>query len=471
MNFKKIALILSLSACLGGAGFAQNTSAPQNATAQKQSPPPGGPPKPFNLPPRHRFTLSNGAHVTLVEYGSVPKAYVRVAVRTGMIDQTAEQTDLATITALLIKEGTKTRTGEQIAEEAASMGSALEASAGADQTFFDLDVLGESAPKAVRLLADVVQNPSFPEADFERIKKDQARSIAIQRSQPSGQALEAWRKMMYPNHPYGRIFPSPEMLNGYKVADVEKFWNGNFGAARTDIYVVGRFDEAAVRAAVSDAFKAWKKGDAATLNPPKPIDKAGFAFVDRPGAAQSTLYIGLPTIDPSQKDYVPLNVMDSLLGGSFGSRITSNIREQKGYTYSPYSQVSVRYRDGYWVEIADVTTAVTGASITEIRKEITRLQQQPPSDAELNGIKNYLSGLFVIRNSSRQGLLAQLDFVDLHGLGDDYLTNYVPRVNAVSTEEVQQTAEKYLPLEKISMVVVGDPEKVRPQVQEFDVHP
>src|SRR6185503_19144254 len=172
-------------------------------------------------------------------------------------------------------------------------------------------------------------------------------------------------------------------------------------------------------------------------------------------------------IDPSNPDYIPLQVMNAILGGSFGSRITSNIREQKGYTYSPSSQLSSRYRDAYWVEIADVTTAVTGPSMKEIFYEIDRLQKEPPSEAELQGIKNYLAGLFVIRNSSRQGLIGQIAFMDLHKLPDSYLTNYVQNVFAVTPADVQRLTQKYLLNDQMTIVVVGDKSKIADQLTPY----
>ena len=115
--------------------------------------------------------------------------------------------------------------------------------------------------------------------------------------------------------------------------------------------------------------------------------------------------MGLPVIDPSNPDYVGVQVMDALLGGSFGSRITSNIREAKGYTYSPNSVINTHYRDAYWAETADVTTGVTGASLKEIFYEIDRISKEAPTDDEMNGTKNYMAGIFVIRNSSRRGVV------------------------------------------------------------------
>ena len=159
--------------------------------------------------------------------------------------------------------------------------------------------------------------------------------------------------------------------------------------------------------------------------------------------------------------------MNVLLGGSFGSRITSNIREQKGYTYSPSSQLSSRYRDAYWVEVADVTTNVTGPAIKEVIGEIDRLQADPPSDQELKGFQNYRAGVFILQNSSRAGIIGQLEFVDLHHLPPDYLNDYVARVYAVTPQQVQEAATKYIQDDKATIVVVGDKKVVQEQVKEF----
>ena len=152
----------------------------------------------------------------------------------------------------------------------------------------------------------------------------------------------------------------------------------------------------------------------------------------------------MPVIDPSNPDWDRLYLMNVLLGGSFASRITSNIREQKGYTYSPQGQLSSRYRDAYWIEIADVTTTATGPALKEIIGEVDRLQAEAPSEKELKAFQNYRAGVFVLQNSSRPGIIGQLEFVDLHGLPADYLNGYVGRIYAVTPAQVQEMAKKYL---------------------------
>lgn len=443
-------------------------AAAQGAPMQKQTPPAGGPPKPFHIPQVEKFTLPNGLQVSMVRYGSIPKVEIKVVVRAGNLNESASQVWLADMTGELMKEGTTSRTSRQVAQEAASMGGSVDINVGPDVTNISSDVLSEFGPKAVALLADVVRNPLLPASELPRLRQDAVRRLSIQKSQSQPLARERFLKALYPDHPYGRLFSTEAMIQSFDENQVKAFYNDNFGASRTHIYVAGRFDEAAVKAAITKAFSDWKKGPAPLIDIPKPAAKREVDLVDRPGAAQSTLYIGLPTIDPSNPDYLPLQVMNSLLGGSFGSRITANIREQKGYTYSPVSQVSTRYRDAYWVEVADVTTESTGPSIKEILYEIGRLQKDPPSAAELEGIKNYLAGVFVLRNSNRGGLNAQLQYIDLHNLGDDYLNTYVQKVYAVTPEQLQQMAQKYIVADKLTIVVVGDKAKVAEQLAPYE---
>lgn len=465
MNSKKFFAIVQAVAL--GATLLSGALPASAQQPQKQQPPVGSAPKPFTLPRKETFTLKNGTQVTLVPYGSIPKVTVSAVVLAGNINETAEQVWLVDLTGELLKEGTTTRSAEAIAEEAARMGGSLGISVTPDQTSISADVLSESGPQLVSLIADVLQRPLLPAAEVERIKTNFIRNLSIAKSQPGSLAQERFSKLLYADHPYGRIFPTEEMIKNFQIADVQKFYKDNFGAARTHIYVAGQFDSAAMRRQITQAFGSWARGSSFVENIPKPVSARKIYLIDRPGAPQSTLYLGLPVVDPSHKDFVALSVTNSLLGGSFASRITSNIREQKGYTYSPNSSLSTHYRDAHWVQVADVTTAVTGASLKEIFYEIERLQKEPPTEAELQGIKNYRAGVFTIQNSSRGGIIGQLAFLDLHKLPETYLTNYVQNVLAVTPQEVQRIAREYLRSEKMAIVVVGDKAQVASQLTDY----
>lgn len=442
-------------------------SAAAPLAAQKESPPPAGPPKGFTLPEQRAIVLPNGMGVTLVQYGAVPKVNVALVLHTGNVNESASQVSLADVMGDLMAEGTTTRSAEQVAREAASMGGALDISVGVDQMTIGGSVLSEFAPQMAQLVAEVARNPAFPDSELQRIKDNRLRDLAVQMSQPQPIALQKFRAVLYPDHPYGRVFPTPEMVKGFTIQDVRDFYAANMDAVRAHLYVVGRFDVAAAESAIREAFGDWERGQSEQLPTPHPTGKRSVHLIDRPGAPQSTLLIGLPVAGPTSADYIPLLVTDALLGGSFASRITTNIREQKGYTYSPFSTVSTRYHDAYWAEQADVTTKFTGPSIEEILGEIERLGQEPPPAEELRGIQNYLAGTFVLRNSTRGGIINQLSFIRLQGLGPDYLTDWVQRVRAVTPAEVQGMAEKYLDPDQMTIVVVGDEKVVAEQVKGF----
>lgn len=405
--------------------------------------------------------------VTLVPYGNIPKVTINVTLRAGNVNEPKELLGVADIAGKLLKEGTTSMSAKAQAEATARMGSTLGVGVGADETTVDLDVLSEFGPDGVKLIADVVQHPLWPESELARLKADTLRTIAIAKSQPGQIALARFRKILYGDHPYGDILPTEESVNKITIEDAKKFFAGNFGAGRAHLYVAGKFDGAAVKKAIAESFRGWAKGPDPAQNVPKPKAQRLLDVTDRPNAPQSTLYVGLPVADATSPDNIALGVTNALLGGSFASRITSNIREQKGYTYSPSSQVSRRYHDAYWVEVADVTTAATGASLKEIFGEIERLQKEPPPAVELQGIQSFLSGLFVIQNSTRQALIGQLRYVDLQGLGEDYLKTYVHKVNAVSPAEVQAMTAKYIKPERMTIVVVGDKAKISEQLAPY----
>ena len=400
----------------------------------------------------------------MVPFGVVPKVTIRLVVQAANVHEQKEQVWLADLTGNMMEEGTTALTADALAREFAAMGGQLGVGVGPDTATVSTDVLSDHGAKAVQLIADVAQRPRLPESELARVKSNMARQLAIQRSTPQSLAAEKFAELTWGDHPYGRLFPTDAMLSGYTLDQVRAFHRDHFTAGRARLYVAGVYDAAAMEASIRKAFETWPKGTAVAA-PPKPAPRSGgFALIERAGAPQSTVMIGLRVPDPSSADWVALEVTDSLLGGSFASRITANIREQKGYTYSPSSSIDTHPGEARWVETADVTTNVTGPSLKEIFFEIDRLRKDAPPAAELQGIKNNIAGVFVVQNGSRGGVISQLAFVDRHGLGDQYLTSYVKRVMAVTPDDVKRVANQYLTPDKMTLVVVGDTKAVQDQV-------
>lgn len=434
---------------------------------EKEAPPPGGTPKDFTLPAKETFALENGLRATLVPFGSVPKSTISVIVRSGNLNEGTE-TWLADLSGDFLLEGTNNHSAEDVARAAAAMGGQIRVSVGEDQTTVSADVLAEFAPQMVALLADVVQSPAFPESELDRLKKDRLRQLSVAKTQPQQMATAAFRKALYGDHPYGRLLPDEEQLAAYTIDDVRNFYNKNFGAQRTRVYVAGVFDSDATRAAIEKALGDWPPGLEVFIDIPQTATgRVALDVVDRPGASQSNVFLGLPTVSPGHDDWIGLQITNTLLGGYFSSRITANIREDKGYTYSPRSTLSTRYGDAYWAQIAAVTTEVTGPALQEIVYEIDNLQENPPSAEELDGVKNYAAGVFVLQNSTRGGIIGVLNYLDLHELPDTYLTDYVSNVFAITPEQVSKMAQTYLREDDMTLAVVGDRGQISEQIAPF----
>jgi predicted Zn-dependent peptidase len=435
----------------------------QNAYAQ-QTPPPPGPPRPFQLPIPTTITLDNGVQATFVDFGVVPKVSVAISVRTGAINE-GDKLWLSDIAGELLKEGTATHTAEQLSDIAAEMGGEIGVGVGDDETSLSMDVLSEFGDDAVALLAEVLTQPKLPESELPRLRQNYLRSLSVALTQPQSIAGAAFAEALYPNHPYGKGFPTPEQLQSYTIADVRSYYENNFGAKRTHVYVAGKFDHAQMEQAIRDKLGSWRAGPAVLDLPPPPAPAGSTHLIDRPGAPQSTIRVGLRVIDPAQPDFMALSVANTLLGGSLTSRITMNLREAKGWAYSPGSGLATHYRQALWSENADVKAASTGPAIAEIFKEVSLLRKEAPTDPELTAVKNYRNGIFVLSNATRGGLIGQLAFVNLQGLPADWLTTFVERLYAVTPAQVTAAVQKHLDPARMSVVVLGDLKTVRPQLE------
>ncbi|WP_203294778.1 M16 family metallopeptidase [Maricaulis parjimensis] len=426
------------------------------AQAQVHEQPAIGEPVAFELPETRNFSLENGLDVTFIPFGLAPTVDISLQVRAGNIDD-GSQTWIADLTGAMMEEGAGGRSKAEIAELIASMGGSINVGVGTHTTTLSTGVLSQYGPDALALLADVAQRPNLEETEFERVRANLVRNVDVSRAQPGSIATEAYRRLLFgADHPYGNILPSEEQLRGYTMEDVQAFYTSHFGAGRARLYVAGHFDPVAMEAAVREAFSDWSAGapDAATpaLAQPGPT----VMLIDRPDAPQTTLRLGFPTAGLGSEDEPELTVMNALLGGSFTSRLVRNLREDKGYTYSPGSSSTWMLDGGIWTFNADVTAADTAAALRETFYEIERLQTETPEHEEAQGIRNWLAGIFILQNASTGGLIGQVSRRDLFGLPADYLDQYVPDILAVSDEAISQTARDYLPLDQMTLVLVGD---------------
>lgn len=445
--------------------FAGAEGAPR--AGARQSAPLAGPPRNFRVPEPRSFDLPNGLHVVLLSYGDVPKVDVQLRLDVGHAHEPTGQLGLAELTGRWLEQGSTTRSGAQIAQQAADIGGGLNVTVGMEQSTVAGQALSEFSAQLVRLVADVALHPALPVSELPRLRADLKRDLSVARSKQQPRAAERLSATLYGDHPFGRPFPTPEQIDVLTREHAQAFHATGFVAARATLYVAGRFDPVAVERAAREALGTWVRGTRVASAPPQARARRVVQIIDKPGAVQTTLLLGLPVIDPSQPDHVALVVTNALLGGYSASRITANIRENKGYTYSPSSQLTQHRGAAYWTEQADVTTNVTAPALREIFSEITRLTAEAPAAEELRAVQNYLAGTFVIRNSSRAGLIEQLDFLRRHGLTRAFLDEYVTRVYAVTPQKVQQVMRDILRGDAITIVAVGDRQAIGDSLAAF----
>lgn len=431
--------------------------------AQKQTPPEGGTPRDFKLPAKKTASLPNGMRSVLVPYGAIPKVSVRLIIKTGNVHESADQVWLSDLLGRLMNEGTRSLSARELAVKAASMGGAVGISVGSDQLTIYGDALAEFAPALTALLADMVMHPLLPASELPRLKADLKRNLALSKTRPRSIAAEQFNKLVFAHTPYAVTYPTEAMIDGYTIEDLRQFYEQELGARRAVLYVAGQFDEKATGTAIKKFFKDWKSGKEPLYPSAKQTAQEGVTLINRDNAPQTTIIMGLPSIGPSNPDYLAMTVTNALLGGSFASRITSNIREDKGYTYSPGSGLSLHPTAAAWNETADVTSEHTIDAIREIKKEINLLSTEAPGQQELLGIQRYMAGIFVLQNSTPAGIIGQLNFMDLYGLDESYLTNQVKNIYAVTPGQVSALAKKYLPVDKMTIVMVGDSASVKKQ--------
>jgi predicted Zn-dependent peptidase len=401
--------------------------------------------------------------VTILPFGDVPKVDVRLAIDTGNIDEGPKQTWLSDLAGLLLELGTEELDAVALQRKAGQWGGEVGVTVEPDTMWVAGSVLSEHAAALVELISQIVETPRLPEKEIARLQGDLVRQLMLAKSQPQPIADAVLAAEMYPGHPYGRVFPTEAMIRSYDLAQVKKFLDGHVHAGRAHLYIAGKVDAAAVEKSVRASFADWRGGKPAPARRVKQKTARAIHFVERAGAVQSTVRVALPAVVPTHPDYMPLRVMNHLLGGYFSSRITSNIREQKGYTYSPFSSLNTREGAVHWVQQADVKTDVTGPALKEIEKEMARLAREPPAAKELDAVKANLVGTFLITQSSREGRLSWRRFLDLHGLPKDF--DYVAQVRAVTPEQLSRVAAKYVAPARMTVVVVGDSKQVLPQLK------
>jgi zinc protease len=409
-------------------------------------------------PKRTKARLANGLEVILAEAHSIPKFHGELFFHSGNAAVADRAPGLAEMTATMVRTGTTKRASRQIEEDLRRIGADLSSNAGADTSAISFAGLSEFAEPLLGMVNELAREAAFPEAEFERERRQKLEELKLERTQPGFLASERLRKVLFGAHPYAQVSPSEEQVAAYKREDLQTVYRDSYTPENGLLLLVGDFDSQAMLKSVEKVFRAWsgKKPETKTAAaPPHPRGRRVY-LVHVPGAVQTQILAGCHAITRKHPDWVKLGLTNSLYGGAFNSRLVMNIREDKGYTYSPRSGVSALREHGYFSVSAAVRNDVVAASLTEIFYEMDKLRSLPVPDAELADAQNYLSGVFSMGLATQDGLLSQLSTVALNELPDDYLETYRAKVRALTPEDLLATARKYLDSANMQIVVVGD---------------
>jgi zinc protease len=441
-----------------------------------KSPPPPLPPRPIKLPVPFETTLANGLVVVIVEDPRLPLVSYRLAFRTGDAHEPRELPGLMDMLTGLLTEGTQSRSSREIADQVARLGATLQAGANSDYTTVAASSLTMFSEDILELMADVALRPVFPENEVELTKQNTKESLKQQRAQPSFLANEMVAKIMYGSHPYSVTAPTPESLDATTRQHLIDFHASKFIANNAVMVVVGDVNSESVLKQVEKFFGAWQQGTIEGDDFPAPPERAVLSayVVDRPGSAQANIIIANHGITRTNPDYFPLLVMHTILGANASSRLFMNLREDKGYTYGAYSSLDARRTAGTFRATAEVRTPVTGDSLKEFFYELNRIRNEPVSEKEIGDAKSYLTGVFPIRLETQEGVIDQLVQIKMFGLADDYLDLYRGRVQAVTIEQIQEVAKRYVKPDVAALVIVGDgaqlTEQIKPYAEEIEFY-
>jgi zinc protease len=420
-------------------------------------------------PPRAKARFSNGLEVVLAEAHSIPKFHGELFFRSGNAAVADRAPGLAEMTATVVRTGTAKRASRQIEEDLRRIGADLSSNAGADTSAISFAGLSEFAEPLLGLVNELAREAAFPEAEFERERRQKLEEVKLERTQPGFLASERLRKVLFGAHPYAQVSPSEEQVAAYKREDLQKVYRDAYTPQNGLLLLVGDFESQAMMQKVEKVFGAWtgKKPEAKTAAAGAQPRGRRVYLVHVPGAVQTQILAGCHAITRQNPDWVKLGLTNSLYGGAFNSRLVMNIREDKGYTYSPRSGVHALRQHGYFSVSAAVRNDVVAASLTEIFYEIDKLRSLPVPEPELADAQNYLSGVFSMGLATQDGLLSQLSTVALNELPDDYLETYRAKVRAITPDELLATARKYLDSANMQIVVVGDRAQIESQAALF----
>jgi zinc protease len=461
-------ILLTLALPMAAAAQAQAPSSPSQAAApqavsppDRSRPPAPGPTPSFTMPPVARRALSNGVPVWVVERHDVPVVQVNLVVRAGATDDPAGKPGVASLVSAMLDEGAGTRSALELADAIEFLGADLGAGASMDASAVRLHVPVARLREALALMSDVALRPTFPPDELERVRKQRLTTLLQARDEPDAIAdIAILREIYGPTARYGTLeIGTAASLRAIGADDLRRFHQEFFRPERSVLIVAGDVTADAVVPLLEQAFGSWTAQGSAPAPAATPVARAAprreIVLVDKPGAAQSEIRIGRVGVPRSTPDYFAITVMNTLLGGSFTSRLNQNLRETHGFAYGAGSGFDMRLGAGPFIAQAAVQTDKTAEALREFFNEFAWMRKAIPRD-DLAKTRNYVALRFPEQFMTTRQIAGRLEGQFVYGLPPDYYSGYVAKLLAVSDADVAAAAAKYITPDDFVVVVVGD---------------
>jgi len=441
---------------------------------RKEAPKPGPEPK-LNLPVPKILALNNGMKLYLIEEHELPVVSAALVTLAGGEENPKEKPGLAAFTARMLSEGTATRSSTQLANDIAQIGAGLNASASMDSANVSVAALSNNAGPALELLSDVALHPAFKDEEVERIRQQRLVAILQEGDEPIQSTLRVGQKVLYGDQPYGfQSIGTTESVKAISRADLSGFWSSHYGPKGAALIFAGDLSEGQAKALAEKYFGGWSGGALAAsagvpTPPPPPARK--IEIVDKPGSPQTTLIAFGLGVARNNPDYPAINVMNSVLGGLFSSRINMNLREKNGFTYGAFSGFFFYRGGGPMYAGAQVRTDVTAPALKELISELNRIHTDPATPEELklakdSSLRSLPANFETVGGET--GLMAEL-FV--YNLPRDYFEKLPGQFEAVTAAAVAKAAANYIHPDNLVVMAVGDRAKIQSDLEKLDMGP
>jgi predicted Zn-dependent peptidase len=424
------------------------------------------------LPRPQEADLANGIHLMIIEDHRAPQISMQMLIQgAGGYYDPADMPGLAGFTSSMMIEGTATRTTLQIAQQQETMASTVSVSAGGAGEFATLMVssLADNFDKTLDLAADVLLNPSFPEAELARLKTRQKAQLVQVRSMPQFLAMERYNRVIYGEHPSSRVLPTADAIDKATRDALAAFHKAHYVPDGAIVAIVGDITMADARKKLEARFGGWKKagGTVPPVKDPAPIGPGKVYLIDRPNSVQTSLIVGTQAINRTSPDYDVVQLLSSIIGGGPTGRLFLNLREEKGWTYGAYSSLSAPRFVGDWSAQTEIKGDVTDKAVGEILNEVKRARTEPIPEKEFLDKKRSLVASFALALETPGSILNNYITARRYNLPADYWDKYPERMMAVTKAQVQAAAVKYLDPARLHIVAVGDGKKIGDGLKQF----